>query len=256
MAEPRNGPSGDPSRREAEHDDVQSLAQEARQIALGEIVGIIAHQWRQPLASLQLLLEELRERHRSGALESERLEEIVARGLSTVQQMDETVHDFTHFLRPDREVKAFGVDEAVRLALQLVIPTYRHEGIDVDVEAERGLLVLGHANELAQVLLTLLQNAAEAFSERGTASPRVAVRAAAAGGQAHLTVEDNAGGIPQEARRRLFEPYYTTKEGGTGIGLHLASLIVERSFGGTIEAGNGEHGALIRIALPLASSPQ
>ncbi len=231
---------------------LHAAAQEARHIALGEMVGIVAHQLRQPLAGVSVMLDEIRERHRAGQLDTETLDQITERGKAAIQELCRTAEDFTRFLYPERSPRAFPLHAAMRTAVGLVEPTFRQAGIRLRSQVEPGLWIRGFPNELAQVLLALLQNAQEAFTGTGAADKMVQVDGRRVDEQVVITVEDNAGGIHPDAIAHLFDPYFTTKQTGTGIGLRLVRLLVERSLGGTITAGNHDGGARFVIRLPLA----
>ncbi|WP_290651669.1 ATP-binding protein [Aquisalimonas sp.] len=233
-------------------DSLHHTAQEARHVALGEMVGIIGHQWRQPLTSLSIMLEELQVRYHSGELEGATVDDLVGRAQGIIGQLDQTVEDFTRFLYPQSEPGLFQVAEATRMAVNLIEPALVRAGVRVNLAVAPDLSVRGFRNELSQVLLSLLQNVAEAFPS-GAHDRQVSIEACRAEQQVRITVSDNAGGIPDAVLPHLFEPYFTTKAAGTGIGLRLAKLLVDRSLGGSISAANGPLGAEFVISLPLAT---
>lgn len=127
----------------------------------------------------------------------------------------------------------------------------KNNSIDVEKIMPKGLMVYGYSNQFAQVVLNLLANAKEAIQHRTQSGGWIRIKLVQAGSQAVLTVADNGGGIPEDVLPKIFDPYFTTKEQGSGIGLYMSKMITERNLSGTIEAANTEHGALVTITLPL-----
>ncbi|MBJ6799346.1 sensor histidine kinase [Geomonas propionica] len=227
----------------------QLLTQQSRQAALGEMVGNIAHQWRQPLNALGLLVQQPLLFHELGQLDREFLQEHVAKSMAIVKHMSQTIDDFRNFFRPDKEKLRFKVADEVAKVLSLVDGSLQALGISLKVLQEGDPVVEGYPNEFAQVLLNILVNARDAIAERAVAVPSVEVRIAEQGGRAVLTITDNAGGIPEEIMERIFDPYFTTKgpQTGTGVGLFMSKTIIEKNMGGALTACNVDQGAQFRI---------
>ncbi|MBU5612692.1 sensor histidine kinase [Geomonas azotofigens] len=227
----------------------QLLTQQSRQAALGEMVGNIAHQWRQPLNALGLLVQQPLLLHELGQLDREFLEEHVAKSMTIVKHMSQTIDDFRNFFRPDKEKLRFRVCDEVAKALSLVDGSLQSLGVSLDLRQDGDPTIEGYPNEFAQVLLNILINARDAIAERAVVAPRVQVRIAEQGGRAVVTVTDNAGGIPEEIMDRIFDPYFTTKgpQAGTGVGLFMSKTIIEKNMGGLLTACNVDGGAQFRI---------
>jgi len=224
---------------------------QARQAALGEVLENIAHQWRQPLNSIGLIIQDLEDAQRSGELTEDYLQQRVRRAMDVVQHMSQTIDSFRRFYRPDRERTTFTLNGAVARVLAFLESSFRTAGIRVSVTMDEELPVEGHPNELAQVLLNILNNARDVLLERKVAEPRVTIHVGRADGRPSVTVADNGGGIPPGILDRLFDPYVTTKEEGrgTGIGLYLSRTIIEKNMGGSLTARNTAEGAEFRIRL-------
>ena len=139
------------------------------------------------------------------------------------------------------------VDEA----LFILDASLNSKGIRVDSQLERGLMVSGFPNQFAQAMLNLLVNAKEKLQERSAGGGFIQLRLAQEGDNVGLTVADNGGGIPEDILPKIFDPYFTTKEQGSGIGLYMTKMIIERNMWGTIRADNDGEGARFTIALPL-----
>ena len=229
----------------------QLLITHSREAAMGEMIGHIAHQWRQPLNALGLVLSDLRDAARFGELDGAAVVAAVGVGERLVQKMSSTINDFRDFLRPGREKSEFSAHESIAETVAIVGATFRSAGIELTVEAAPDVRLFGHPNEYAQVLLNLLTNARQSIQACARGG-RVRVRLAPRDGFGCLTVTDDGGGIPEAILGRIFEPYFSTKERGTGIGLFMSREIVEKSLGGRITARNLEWGAELTVLVPLA----
>ncbi|MFM8331401.1 MAG: PAS domain S-box protein [Candidatus Methylumidiphilus sp.] len=228
------------------------LIQQSRLAAMGEMIGNIAHQWRQPLNALGLTLANLEDAHRYNELTGDYLASQVATGQRLIQKMSSTIDDFRHFFRPSKQAQSFSAKAAVNEAIALLSASFANNAIAVAVEADEDVLAQGYANEFSQVLLNLFANAKDAILQRKVAHGNVSVRLAQDGAWATITVADNGGGIPQEAIGKIFEPYFSTKEMGTGIGLYMSKMIIENSMHGQISVRNHGDGAEFTLRCPLA----
>jgi signal transduction histidine kinase len=230
------------------------LIQQNRQAALGEMLDHIAHQWKQPLNSISLIVQELEDSSSYGELTDEVVEEAVGRTIALVQHMAQTIDTFRGFYRPDKEKKVFNIKDSIDQALAFIAPAFRFHSIAVELDVDPGLAAFGYPKEYAQVLLNILANARDVFRARGTVNPRVIIRAFAEDTKTVVTVTDNAGGIAETIIDRIFDFYFTTNEssGGTGIGLYMSKNIIEKNMGGTLSAENTDAGALFRIEISPA----
>jgi signal transduction histidine kinase len=225
------------------------LLQQSRQAALGEMIGNIAHQWRQPLNALGLVIQELSLAYELGNFTREHLDASIDGAMDIIYRMSQTIDDFSNFYKPDREKRWFKVNEVVTKTLSLIDASFLEYRIAVDADAADDLEIKGYPNDYAQVLLNILMNARDVLLERGTVNPRVTVRARMEKGRSVVTVSDNAGGIGEAILDRIFDLYFTTKESGlgTGIGLFMAKTIIEKNMGGSLTAHNARYGAEFRI---------
>lgn len=230
----------------------QLLIGQSRQAAMGEMIGNIAHQWRQPLNALGLVLANLRDAARFDELDRATAERAVADANRLIQGMSTTINVFRDFFRPEKRPGAFSARAEVEETIRLVDAVFQDVGIACEVVPGPDLPLFGIANEYAQVLLNLLTNARQAIQAARVPAGRVTIRLEARAGRGILAVRDNGGGVPIGLLDRIFEPYFSTREGGTGIGLYMSRQIVERSMGGAITVANVDGGAEFRIVTPLA----
>ncbi len=227
------------------------LIQQSRLAAMGEMVHNIAHQWRQPLNALSLILSNIKDDFDYHEITPETLERDVATARTLLQSMSTTIDDFRDFFRPDREPGDFEMGRAVEDALFVMAASLKNSNIEIVKDLRQGVLVNGFSNQFAQVVLNILANAKEAIQLGHVPAGRIGITLGQAAGNGVLSIEDNAGGIPREILPRIFDPYFTTKEQGSGIGLYMSKMIVERNFKGKIEAANSVAGARITISIPL-----
>ncbi len=227
------------------------LMQQSRQAAMGEMIGNIAHQWRQPLNNLGLLIQELPISYAVGEFSGEYLEGTVNRAMETIYHMSQTIDGFRNFFRPDKEQSTFAASGELAKALALLSGSFREHMIQCDVVTHEELMIQGFPNEFSQVLLNILLNAKDAFVERKSASPRIRAELFRENGRGVITITDNAGGIAEGIMERIFDPYFTTKgpEMGTGVGLFMSKTIIEKNMHGTLRARNTGDGAEFRIEI-------
>ncbi len=225
------------------------LIQQSRLAAMGEMIGNIAHQWRQPLNTLGLIIQNLRYDFKDGLVTHEHMDKASMQAMQMIQSMSRTIDDFRNFFKPNRDKIRFNLCQAIDDALAIIGNGLRNHGIEVRFDRRTDFAVLGYPNEFAQVILNLAGNAKDALVERQIKDGWIAIRLTGEDGMATVSVSDNAGGVPEDIRERIFDPYFTTREKGTGIGLYMSKMIVEY-MGGTISVSNGGEGAEFSASLP------
>jgi signal transduction histidine kinase len=218
---------------------------------MGEMIGNIAHQWRQPLNALAMTLGNIVSAHQFNELTAEYLDKSVENGNRLIQKMSTTINDFRNFFLPDKEAVSFSAREQISHAVALVEAGLTNQNIAVILDAPQDMLLTGFPNEYSQVLLNLLANARDAIRESGVTAGRITIRLYEQNDRGVVSINDNGGGIPGDVIDKIFEPYFSTKEMGTGIGLYMSKMIIERSMNGTIEAQNCSDGATFVIVTPL-----
>ncbi|NTV09697.1 MAG: PAS domain S-box protein [Zoogloea sp.] len=228
------------------------LIQQSRLAAMGEMIGNIAHQWRQPLNALGLVLTNIKDAYEFHELTESYLDQTIGHGERLIQKMSTTINDFRNFFLPDKELKAFSAVEQIHEALSLVEASFRNNNIAISLTADQDLLLLGFPNEYSQVLLNVLGNAKDAIGASGQAHGQVHITLSRSGDEACVAVRDNGGGIRDDILDKIFEPYFSTKKMGTGIGLYMSKMIIERNMNGSVSVRNVEGGAEFYIRIPLA----
>lgn len=227
----------------------QIMIQQNRMAAMGEMLGNIAHQWRQPLNVLGLKIQQLGLSYECGKFSKELLDANIDKAMEIIGHLSQTIDDFRNFSQPDKEKSLFSIDQAIAKTVSLIEESFREMRIIVDVNTSGGVLVSGYPNEYSQVLLNILMNAKDALLERGTSDARITVCSWMENGRTVVTITDNAGGIKEEIMDNIFNAFFTTKSlgKGSGIGLFMSKKIIENNMSGRLSARNVEGGAEFRI---------
>ncbi len=233
---------------EIKHKD-QMLMRQTRQAAMGQMIDNIAHQWRQPLNSLGLTIQQIPLYYDTKDFNREFLEECSDKAMKTIQHMSQTIDDFKNFFNIDKEKIDFEIDQLIQKTVSLVEASFWDQHISVTVHCEHKLHLAGFPNEYSQIILIILNNARDVLAERRNINGQVVIKAFKENDATVMTITDNAGGIPEDIIDKIFDPYFTTKaeDKGTGIGLSMAKNIIENSFGGGLTARNTGDGAEFRI---------
>jgi C4-dicarboxylate-specific signal transduction histidine kinase len=227
------------------------LITQGRLAAMGEMINNIAHQWRQPLNALGLVIQQLPLFYESGEFSEEVLNDNVDKSMELIQHMSRTIDDFRNFFRSDKEMTLFRVNHVIRQTVSLIEESFKDKQTSIAFHTESDPTITGYPNEYAQVLLNILINAHDVLVERNIDDALISIHAFVEKEKTVVTITDNAGGIAEEIMGKLFEPYFTTKgpDKGTGIGLFMAQTIIEKNMGGRLTACNTRKGAEFRIVV-------
>ena len=232
----------------------QLLIQQTRLAAMGEMIGNIAHQWRQPLNALGLVFQNLKFSYEIGELNDEVMNRTVSKAEMLTKNMSKTIDDFRNFFRPNKAKEYFDINKSVLDAVALVESTFEHHNIKLEKDfKEEKIEVFGFPNEFSQVILNVISNAKDALSENKIETPIVKIETKVENNFVYISIKDNAIGINEEIINKIFEPYFTTKDEvqGTGIGLYMSKIIIEKNMNGKIYVENSSDGATFIIKLSL-----
>jgi C4-dicarboxylate-specific signal transduction histidine kinase len=227
----------------------QMMIQQGRLAAMGEMINNIAHQWRQPLNNVGLIIQSMKFSYESGTMTHEEMEHEISTAMDVIMHMSRTIDDFRNFFRTDKQKEAFFVSQTVHHALEFVSAALANHDILVELEDDKQVIATGYQNEYAQVLLNILSNTREACVERCTVSPRIHIRVTGENDRSVVYIRDNCGGIADDIMPKIFDPYFTTRapDKGTGIGLYLSKVIIEQNMSGHLTASNTEDGVEFRV---------
>jgi C4-dicarboxylate-specific signal transduction histidine kinase len=227
----------------------QLLIQQSRMAAMGEMLGNIAHQWRQPLNVLGVKIQEIGFSFRYGELSKELLDANTDLAMGILQHLSQTITVFQNYTAPDKEKILFRVEQVIADTVQIIHESLKKDGITLNVSSTGDPQINGYPNEFGQVLMNLILNAKDALLERQAASPHINVMSWSEDGRIVVTIADNGGGIKEDIINKIFDPFFTTKAlgKGTGVGLYLSKTIIDKNMGGRITVSNTEIGAEFRI---------
>ena len=225
------------------------LIKQSRQAAMGEMIGNIAHQWRQPLNSIAVTVQNLEDAYKFGDMNEAYLQDRIKRIMALIAYMSNTIDDFRYFFKPNKEKQEFGLKASIEQAVSFVQNAFDTHHILLDKRFEADLVVQGYPNEFAQVILNVLNNAKEILLERRVPNPAVYIYMTEQNQKTRIVIGDNGGGMDPSILDKVFEPYFTTKEMGTGLGLYMSKTIIEKSMNGRLWAENTQQGVEIIIEL-------
>jgi len=238
------------------------LVQKLRMAAMGEMLSMIAHQWRQPLSAINSTLMSidlrLKLNHYDMSDPKEReiffafLEEKHRKVDEYTKFLSHTIDDFRHFFSPHKEKQLSPVTEPVKRAVTLMGDAFSSKGISVETDYRTEVSVRMFQNEVMQVVLNILKNCEDNFTSAQHLSPRIRIITDETEEEGQIVVCDNGGGIPEEILGKIFDPYFSTKEEqqGVGLGLYMSKVIIEKHHLGSMKVKNTKDGVCFIIVLP------
>ena len=228
---------------------------QSRMASLGQMLANIAHQWRQPLTELNLTLFNMKKA--SIQNNEKKVDELYKESKSLISNMSSTIDDFTNFFNPQKEKKSFEIKDAINEALIILRKVIELENIHIQIDVPIDYKVIGVSNELSQVVINLIQNSKDAFIQNDITNRTIIITLKEElildKKYALLELKDNAGGISKENIDKIFDPYFTTKykSQGTGLGLFMSKMIIEKSLEGELSHKNIDDGSLFTISIPM-----
>ncbi len=229
------------------------MAQQAKLAAMGEMVGSIAHQWRQPLNALAMRIQFLEDDFKDGVIDEPYIEEHSVENMKLVNFMSKTIDDFRNFFRIDKIKKEFCIVKALDSVQNLISSQLENNNIKIEITGDENCKIVGFESELQQVIMNLISNSKDVFIEKKQDDGKITIIVKKDNDDVLIILTDNAGGIPKDTISRIFEPYFTTKEEGkgTGLGLYMSKMIIEDNMNGTLIVENTDDGALFKLRLGL-----
>ncbi len=234
----------------------KQLLQQAKQAQMGEMISMIAHQWRQPLNAISATSINLSLMSSMGMLEDEKLQKDNEFIQEQCQKMSQTIDTFMNFVKPSQESKEFKIKHTIELIMKIMTTQLINHNIKVTMNYEdEDISLVGYEDLLEQVIINILSNARDAFNKIGnnistdTKEKIITIKVYKDENIPIIKIRDNAGGIPKDVKDKIFNPYFTTKEQGkgTGIGLYMSLDIMKKSFSGDIIYTNTDDGSIFEI---------
>ena len=227
------------------------LIQQSKQAALGEMIGNIAHQWRQPISAVSAIMMNIKWTSIANGVEKNFLDERINEANEQLNFMSQTIDDFRNFFKPDKEKEDFDLVDEIQRAYKLLEATLQHNNVTVKINANGKFIAHGYPNEFSQVIFNIISNAKDVLIQREIHHPEITINIYQDEENIYCEVIDNGGGIDEKYLNKIFEPYFTTKDvNGTGIGLYISKEIIHKHMKGTLNATNTEKGAKFTISIP------
>ena len=219
------------------------LVHQSKLASMGEMINNIAHQWRQPLTHLSYIIMNINTAFKHEKLNADYLDKKSLEATIQLEHMSKTIDDFKNFYTPEKEKELFNLFEATSRAINVTSASLESSKVTVEFSGNKESCINGYSNEYSQVLLNLISNAKDAMLENAIENPLIKIEI----NKNTVKVQDNAGGIPSAIQTQIYEPYFTTKSKGTGIGLYMSKVILETHFKARFYHENIENGTCFYI---------
>jgi signal transduction histidine kinase len=238
---------------EKERANDQLLINQSRLASMGEMIEQIAHQWRQPLNTIGLINQDLYFKMMLNKFKDEDFKKAHTQIDKNIQYMSKTIDDFRNYYNTDKQVTSYLLRGVVDDVVNIVEATLSHEKINLTIVSKDDIYVSGIRNELIQVIINIINNAKDALKEKNIENKMISIFIKEDQDNAYISILDNANGIKENIIDKIFDPYFTTKfaHQGTGIGLYMSKMIIEKNLGGSLSVNNEKNGACFKITLPL-----
>ncbi|NVJ52359.1 MAG: PAS domain S-box protein [Campylobacteraceae bacterium] len=227
----------------------QFVIQQSKLAEIGEIFSSIAHQWKSPLVEITAIAQELF--YTKSCKDVKEDDSFVKDIMNQVTYMTDTINDFQNFIMPSNKKVIFNIEDAIKSMLLIVHHNMKYNSIKISIEIDNNtdLEVLGYKNEFMQSFLNIVNNAKDALLGQDYKNRKIDIKLHNEAKELIITIHDNAGGISEKNLENIFEPYFTTKDDGHGIGLYMSKVIIEDKMNGKISVENKNNGALFTIRL-------
>jgi len=228
------------------------LIKQSRLATMGQIISMIAHQWRQPLSAISNYANEILLQIMLNNLNKKELENNATKIVNLTQNLSQLINDFREFYKEDKEKSLTSLNEILKKVQNIASASLKNYNINFIIENTFNEKFKCFPNELAQVILNIIQNSKDAILEKNIKNPFIKVKTYKADNYIVIEIEDNAGGIPEKYKDKIFEPYFSTKsKNGTGLGLYMSKMIIEKHCNGKLYFKNTKNGVKFIIELRL-----
>lgn len=236
----------------------QFINQQAKLAEMGDMIAAIAHQWNEPLVELSAIVQDLQMRYMENDLDNEYIEEFVKDSMTQIQYMSKTLKDFREFLKPKNSKTKFSLRKAFDEIYEIIGKQlfYSHINLLFSIDSfNNDIFIYGYENDFKQVLLNIINNAKNKIVEKKDYKKySILIEAYQDDESIFIDIKDNAGEIDEAIIESIFDPYFTTKKDGTGLGLYVAKIIIEDKMGGKLSVKNEDGFVVFTIKLPKEKS--
>jgi len=239
----------------------QQIFNQTRLAQMGELISMIAHQWRQPLGAISVVASDMKLKidldqyqlpNEDGTDECKNyFLDSLARIGSYVKALTNTIDDFRNFYKPNKKSMKQSVTKPIDMALSIVRGSLESDNIEIIEKYKSQNIVEMYENELMQVVLNILKNAQDNFKMKQTENRKITIETQSVEDAELIKIEDNGGGIPEDILESIFDPYFSTKseKQGSGLGLHMSKIIVEEHHKGILSVRNSNEGVCFTIEI-------
>ena len=231
----------------------QQIIQQSRLAQMGEMISMIAHQWRQPLGAISSTTNNLLFKTMMDEIDKELFEKELKNIDDYSQHLSKTIDDFRNFFKDKKEKETTSLEEIVNYALDIVKISIENQNIKIKTDFNCNEKFESFPRELVQVVLNLIKNAQDILLEKQIKNPTITLQTKCNDDKTikQLLVKDNAGGVPAEIQEIIFDPYFSTKleKDGTGLGLYMSKIIITQHCEGELSVSNNDEGAVFMIEL-------
>ncbi len=234
-------------------DKDEIMIAQSRHAAMGEMISMIAHQWRQPISIIAMGANNILADIELEMLDTEQLKKDSLDIIDQTKHLSQTIDDFRDFFKPNKDIDTTSIKEVYDDAYGVIGKSLENNDIEIFEDFSEDCKIETYSRELMQVLINILKNAKEAMIEKNIQDKKMDVLVKKGSNSIVVFISDNAGGIDKNIQNRIFEPYFSTKDEktGTGLGLYMSKTIVEKHLMGTINFENIDKGVCFKIELPL-----
>ncbi len=231
-------------------DKIMSL--QSKQAVMGEMISMIAHQWRQPLSTITLQISSIQFKTLLGKkLDNKEFDKTLSEISDSIMYLSQTIDDFQTYFHPAKDLEEIGVYKLLQRAINFALPRVKEDGIEIVLLEKKDFLINTHINELIQVILNIINNAIDALNNSTNKNLEVTVSAKGEKDKIIIAIKDNGPGISEENIPHIFEPYFSTKgKNGTGLGLYMSQMIIEKQLNGKITVQSSKEGTIFSVVIP------
>ncbi len=231
---------------------LEQLMQQSRLAQMGEMISMIAHQWRQPLSAISTTVGTLKLKNMLDDYDRDFFDQKLDQIILYSQHLSDTINDFRDFFKRDKLLESQKLTKIIKATTIIIQPSLDDRGISLVFNLEEDIIINTYINEFKQVILNILQNAYDVLVDREIKEPKITIRSYKDDRYIFLEIGDNGGGIPDDIITNIFNPYFTTKaKDGTGLGLYMSQMIIRDHCKGSLEVENSDLGAIFTIKVKL-----
>lgn len=230
------------------------MFQQAKLASMGEMLGNISHQWRQPLMEMSSIFLPIEAKiNMDIPLDNKEILDSIEKLNDITKYMSNTIDDFKNFFAKEKEKISFEILEQINSTVNIISSSLKINDIKLDIIIQKNTIMTGYKNEYSQVLINIINNAKDVLVDRKITNPKIKITITENRDDIITKIEDNAGGIKITPIEKVFDPFFTyEKVNGSGIGLFMSKLIIENNMNGKLLVSNNNNGAIFTIIIPKA----